>query len=109
MFEFAPLIQHAVELSGVTGRAPRICHIGTAGGDQQWFNALFSEAGEAAGMTMTHLNLFPMPSVADPAATAARAGRGLGRRRQRGEPAGGVAAARAGQGRCARSGRPAWC
>ncbi len=67
-FEFAPLIYHAVELSGVTGRAPRICHIGTAGGDQQWFNALFSEAGQAAGITVTHLNLFPMPSAADPAA-----------------------------------------
>jgi peptidase E len=66
-FEFAPLIQHAVELSGVSGRAPRICHVGTAGGDQQWFNALFSEAGEAAGITVTHLNLFPMPTTADPA------------------------------------------
>jgi peptidase E len=67
-FEFAPLIHHAIELSGVAGRAPRICHIGTAGGDQQWFNALFSEAGEAGGMTVTHLNLFPMPTTGDPAA-----------------------------------------
>jgi peptidase E len=67
MFEFAPLIEYAAELSGVTGRAPRICHIGTAGGDQQWFNALFSDAGEAAGMTVTHLNLFPMPNTGDPA------------------------------------------
>jgi peptidase E len=64
-YAFAPLIQYAVELSGVTGRAPRICHIGTALGDQQWFNALFSEAGEAAGITVTHLNLFPMPNTAD--------------------------------------------
>ena len=67
-FEFAPLIQHAVELSGVSGRAPRLCHIGTAGGDQRWFNAEFNAAGEVAGMTVTHLNLFPMPSTADPAA-----------------------------------------
>ena len=67
VFEFAPLIDYAAELSGVTGRAPRICHLGTAGGDQQWFNALFSEAGEAAGMTVTHLNLFPMPNTGDPA------------------------------------------
>jgi peptidase E len=66
MFEFAPLILHAVELSGVAGRAPRICHIGTAGGDQLYFNALFSEAGKAAGMTVSHLSLFPMPSAADP-------------------------------------------
>ena len=67
MFEFAPLLLHAVELSGVAGRAPRVCHVGTASGDQQWFNALFSEAGQAAGITVTHLNLFPMPSAADPA------------------------------------------
>jgi peptidase E len=66
--EFAPLLRYAVELSGVTGRAPRVCHVGTASGDQQWFNALFSEAGQAAGVTVTHLNLFPMPSAADPAA-----------------------------------------
>src|SRR5260370_34803136 len=68
MFEFAPLLLHAAELSGVAGRAPRVCHVGTAGGDQQWFNALFAEAGQAAGITVTHLNLFPMPSIADPVA-----------------------------------------
>jgi peptidase E len=68
MFEFAPLIHYAVELSGVAGRAPQICHIGTAGGDQQWFNALFTDAGQAAGMVATNLNLFPMPTVADPTA-----------------------------------------
>lgn len=63
--EFAPLIHYAAELSGVQGRAPRICHIGTASGDQLSFNALFSEAGEVAGMTVRHLNLFPMPPTAD--------------------------------------------
>jgi peptidase E len=66
-FEFAPLLTHAIELSGVAGRAPRVCHIGTASGDQLWFNAMFTEAGEAAGVTVSHLNLFPMPSAADPA------------------------------------------
>lgn len=66
-FEFAPLLTYAIELSGVTGRTPRVCHIGTAGGDQLYFNALFTEAGEAAGVTVSHLNLFPMPSAADPA------------------------------------------
>jgi peptidase E len=68
MFEFAPLVHHAVELSGVEGRAPRICHVGTAGGDQQYFNALFIEAAQAAGMVGTNLNLFPMPNVTDPEA-----------------------------------------
>jgi peptidase E len=65
-YEFGPLISYAIELSGVTGRTPRLCHLGTAGGDQQWFNALFSEAGQAAGVGVSHLSLFPMPSVADP-------------------------------------------
>jgi peptidase E len=66
-FEFSPLIRYAVEMSGVEGRAPRICHIGTASGDQRPFNAEFTAAGEVAGITVTHLNLFPMPSAADPA------------------------------------------
>jgi hypothetical protein len=42
--DFGPLVHHAVELSGVTGRAPRVCHIGTAVGDQRWFNAELVEA-----------------------------------------------------------------
>ncbi|PZS27378.1 MAG: peptidase E [Pseudonocardiales bacterium] len=62
--EFAPLITHALELSGAAGR-PRLCHLGTAGGDQRWWNARVSEAGMAADVEVTHLNLFPMPSVDD--------------------------------------------
>jgi len=62
---FAPLIMHAIELSGATGRAPRLCHLGTAGGDQRWFQAWFSDAGRAAGVDVTHLNLFSMPSTDD--------------------------------------------
>jgi peptidase E len=63
--EFAPLIMHAVDLSGATGRRPRLCQVGTAGGDQRGWNALFDEAGQIAGIEVTHLNLFPMPNVAD--------------------------------------------
>lgn len=63
--EFAPLIFHALELSGAHGRRPKLCHLGTAGGDQRWFNARVSEAGMVAGVDVTHLNLFPMPSVED--------------------------------------------
>ena len=62
---FASLIFHAIELSGVTGRAPRLCHVGTADGDQRWFQALISEAGQAAGIDTSHLSLFPMPSTDD--------------------------------------------
>jgi peptidase E len=66
--EFAPLVHHAVELSGAHGRRPKVCHLGTAGGDQRAFNARVDEAGRVAGYEVTHLNLFPMPNVDDPLA-----------------------------------------
>jgi len=62
---FGPLIFHAIELSGVTGRTPRLCHVGTAGGDQRWFQASLNDAGRAAGITVSHLNLFSMPNTDD--------------------------------------------
>ncbi|MGI9015831.1 MAG: Type 1 glutamine amidotransferase-like domain-containing protein [Euzebya sp.] len=60
-----PLMHHAVELAGVTGRSPRICYIGTATGDQLSMNAWVSEGAMVAGFALTHLNLFPMPNVED--------------------------------------------
>jgi len=63
--EFNSLVHHAVELSGVQGRAPRLTHVGTAGGDQAYSNSWLSEAAGVAGFELTHLNLFPMPSVDD--------------------------------------------
>jgi peptidase E len=64
-FAFAPLLLHALELSGATGR-PKLCALDTAGGDQRWFQAYFSEAGEAAGVSVQFLNVYPMPNVEDP-------------------------------------------
>jgi peptidase E len=63
--DFGPLVHHAVELSGVSGRRPRICHLGTAGGDQRAMAAELDEAARAAGFELSHLHVFPMPSVAD--------------------------------------------
>jgi peptidase E len=63
--EFGPLIHFALELSGVTGRRPRLCHVGTAMGDQRFFNARVSEAGQLAGVEVSHLNLFTMPPTDD--------------------------------------------
>lgn len=54
-----PLVHHALDLSGVHGRTPHVVHLGTAGGDQRWF------AAEDAGIRMSHLSLFSMPSVDD--------------------------------------------
>ena len=62
---FSPLVHHAVELSGATGRAPKVCHLGTANGDQRWFNAELDDAARTAGFSLSHLNLFSMPSVED--------------------------------------------
>lgn len=63
--EFAPLTDYAIELAGVTGRTPRVCYVGTAGGDSdRWIAALY-DAGRVAGVQMSHLALFTMPNVED--------------------------------------------
>ena len=49
----------------MSGRAPKLCHLGTAGGDQRAMNAQLSEAAVAAGVELRHLNVYPMPSVQD--------------------------------------------
>jgi peptidase E len=66
--EFDALLHHAVELSGVSGRAPRVTHLGTAAGDQRWFNAEMDQAARIAGFEFNNLNLFTMPNVEDPEA-----------------------------------------
>jgi peptidase E len=63
--EFGPLLQYAFDLSGVAGRRPRLCHVGTALGDQRWFNAWVNEAARVAGVDVVHLNLFTMPPSDD--------------------------------------------
>lgn len=63
--EFGALIHYAIELAGVTGHRPRLCHVGTAAGDPRYFNARVSEAGQLAGVEVGHLNLFTMPPTKD--------------------------------------------
>ncbi|MFJ3669671.1 Type 1 glutamine amidotransferase-like domain-containing protein [Streptomyces sp. NPDC090106] len=62
---FDSLVHHAVDLSGVHGRRPRILHVGTAVGDAEHVTARVSEAARVAGFDLTPLSLFPMPSVED--------------------------------------------
>jgi peptidase E len=58
----------AVGLANVPeGRRPRLTYLGTAGGDQRSWAAEVHAAGERAGFSTTVLDLFPMPSVDDPA------------------------------------------
>lgn len=66
-FEFSELTQFAVDLAGVTGRAPRVCTIATAVGDNPFTMHNLAEAAKVAGYEHTHLQLFTMPNVADPA------------------------------------------
>ena len=62
---YAPLIHYCVERAGVLGRAPSICHISTASGDQRYWQANLDMAAKEAGFICSHLNLFPMPNVGD--------------------------------------------
>lgn len=62
--ELGPLVHHAVERSGAAGR-PRVCHVGTASGDQRWFSGRMAEAGRVAGFETSELTLFTMPNVDD--------------------------------------------
>lgn len=64
-WEFNSLTEFAIDLSGVHGRAPRVCLLATAVGDNPFVITNFYEAAIARGLTPTHLALFPMPNVAD--------------------------------------------
>ncbi|MGW0882407.1 Type 1 glutamine amidotransferase-like domain-containing protein [Streptomyces sp. NPDC002671] len=62
---FDGLVHHAVDLSGVHGRRPRILYVGTAVGDAEHVTARMHEAARVAGFDLTPLHLFPMPNVED--------------------------------------------
>lgn len=64
-FEFTPLTQYAVELAGVSGRAPRVTTITTALGDAAHVVAGLSDAGRTARYDHSNLEFFGMPNVAD--------------------------------------------
>ncbi len=60
-----PLTRHAVDLAGVDGRAPRVCFIGTACGDDAALLRTFHEVAQLEGWQGSHLSLFTMPNVED--------------------------------------------
>lgn len=64
-YEVGPLTDYAVELSGVTARAPRVCYLGTASGDNPGGIAEFYNAAALRGFQASHLQLFLMPNVDD--------------------------------------------
>jgi peptidase E len=64
-FEFSALSELAFDLAGVDGRAPRVCFLATAVGDNPATIAAFHEAAQVRGLAASHLVTFPMPNVAD--------------------------------------------
>ncbi|MCD4527083.1 peptidase E [Nocardioides sp. cx-173] len=64
-WEIGPLTRHAIELAGVTGRAPRVCYLGTAGGDSTEGIRNFYDLAQLAGLHGSHVQLFTMPNVPD--------------------------------------------
>jgi peptidase E len=64
-WEVGPLTDYAIELAGVTGRAPRVCFVPTACGDSAELIRTFYEAAMLRGLAPSHLALFTMPNVDD--------------------------------------------
>jgi peptidase E len=64
-WEFSALTDYAIELSGVSGREPRVCLVATALGDNPAVLHHLYEAAQARGVRPSHLTLFPMPNVDD--------------------------------------------
>lgn len=64
-WELGALTDYAIELTGVAGRAPRVCFLATAHGDQPSVLTNFYNAAQERRLAASHLALFPMPNVAD--------------------------------------------
>jgi peptidase E len=59
-----PLVRHAIHLAGDPAR-PRLCYLGTAGGDAITSTTAFYRAFAGSDVRATHLELFTQPNVAD--------------------------------------------
>lgn len=64
-WELSALTDLAVDLSGVTGRAPRVCFLATATGDNPFALVALHEAAALRGFAASHLTAFPMPNLED--------------------------------------------
>lgn len=64
-WEFSALTEHAVELAGISGRAPRVCFLATAQGDNPAVLFDLYSAAQERGFHASHISLLPMPNVED--------------------------------------------
>jgi peptidase E len=67
-WELGALTEYAIELAGVDGRAPRVCFLATAVGDDSRTVRNFYDVAIARGLAASHLAVFAMPNVEDIAA-----------------------------------------
>src|SRR6478609_9949438 len=67
-YQLSELSEYAIDLAGVTGRAPRLCFVATALGDNPLVLHRLIDAAQSRGLFASHLTLFPMPNVDDIAA-----------------------------------------
>ena len=65
LWEFSALTEYAIELSGVSGRSPRVCFLATAQGDNPVVLHNLYAAAQQRGIAGSHVSLFPMPNVED--------------------------------------------
>jgi peptidase E len=64
-YEFSALTDHAVDLAGISGRAPRVCFLATAQGDNPAVVFNLYSAAQERGFLASHVSLVPMPNVED--------------------------------------------
>jgi peptidase E len=65
-WKVGPLTRYAVDLAGVADRAPRVCLLATACGDDKRVITAFYDNAWREGWVGSHLAVFPKPNVADP-------------------------------------------
>ena len=75
LLAFGPLLHYAIELSGVSGRAPRVGYAGTAMGDQDAFAAQFTAAPPSMARSTKTISSRSARPCAATAAKAASTGR----------------------------------
>ena len=63
IMQLGPVIRYGLNITGKS--TPKLCYLGTAGGDTAEWTTYFYSACIGKDISPSHLNLFPMPNVSD--------------------------------------------
>lgn len=63
IIQLGPVIRYGLNITGKS--FPKLCHLGTAGGDAAEWTTIFYTACIGNDVSPSHVNLFPMPNVSD--------------------------------------------